>query len=274
MSATWILLLAAAVAAAGWLLRRRSAERRAECRRRFAALLDERRPGLSVRAAEAGWTLRRQGEVLGIVDGRSLTRAAADEGRSERLFLAVADAADHGPRPLTGEFDLKRHGARSLPRLADQGLPLLALGAAAARYVAPASAGLATIYLVDGEPRPAYVTDDHLAGAGIDARGLHGVALAVLRQRFEESEVRAALTAGRVVEIAPPDGCGGSRLLLLPEALADDETLFACAPSPALLLIAAERAALDDELAGRPLPRQPLPPAVFRATAGGLRMES
>ena len=130
------------------------------------------------------------------------------------------------------------------------------------------------MYQVDGEPAPVYVTDDQLRGAGIDARDLHGVSLAVLRQRFEEAKVRAALDGDRVVAIEPSDGCGGSRLLLVAEALEGDEELFATAPSPALLLVAADRAALERELAARPEPEPPLEPAVFRITTAGLRMES
>ncbi len=190
----------------------------------------------------------------------------------------MADAARHGPRPFAGEFDLKRHGSRVLPRLADEGLELLSLEPRPVRHTAADSGGLATIYLVDGEPRPAYLAEEHLRGAGIDARDVHGVALAVLRQRFEEAPVRAALAGGEVAVIAPEDGCGASRLLLLAEVLRGGEALFAAAPTAGRLLVAGDRAALerrlDWNLGEIDEPTEPLPPAVFRVTGAGLRRES
>ncbi|MFQ5350887.1 MAG: hypothetical protein ACE5EG_10630 [Thermoanaerobaculia bacterium] len=276
MSPVWIAALAAlAAAAVAWRMRHLAVARRRVCRERFAALLQELRPALSLVEAEPRrWRLERHGRELASVDAKALTAAAAgSEERRRRLFLAVADAAARGPRPWAGEFDLKSHGRRTLPRLADEGLGLLALEPMPVRFTAAEPGDLPTIYLIDGEPEPVYVTDEHLADAGIDTRDLHGVALAVLRQRFDESEVRSALI-GRVVRIAPADGCGGSRLLLLPEALGDDEALYASAPAPDLLLVAFDRGTLDQALAGPEEPAQPLPPRVFRVTADGLRMES
>ena len=269
-------LAALAVVAIAWWLFRRTAARRARCHDRFTGLLAAERSELSLAAAEAGrWRLRRNGADLATVDGRALTRAVtADPGAQRRLFLATADAATSGPRPFAGAFELQGHGARTLPRLADEGLSLLALEPAPVRHVAADAAGLATIYLIDGEPRPAYVTEDHLDAAGIDARDLHNVALAVLRQRFDEAEPRRALAGEGVVSMAPEDGCGGSRILLLAEALRRDETLFAAAPAPGLLLVAAERRALDAALIAAGEPAHALPAAVYRVDRGGLRKES
>lgn len=278
MGPLWIAIAASLAAAAlGWLLRRRSLARQAACRHRFAALLAQRRPGLSVvEAAPGRWRLDGADGPLATVDGRALTRAAAGrgDGDRERLLLSVADAARHGPRPFAGDFDLKRQGPRTLPRLADEGLGLLDLGAPAVRHAAVEAAGLTTVYVVDGAPRPAYLTDEHLAGAGIDARDVHGVAIAVLRQRFEEEPVRAALAGGEAALIETADGCGGSRLLLLPEALRRDEAVFAAAPTPGRLLVADERTALDRAVREIGETTHPLPPAVFRATRAGLRRES
>ena len=276
MSPTWIALAAVALAVAlGAALRRRAATRRAACRREMARLLADRRPGLTVRPGEGrAWRLARNGDRLATLDGGALTRAAAgDAARRRRIFLAVADAAVAGPRPFAGRFDLKEQGARVLPRLADEGLELLHLDPPPVRFTAAGSAGLPTIYLLADEPRPAYLGDEHLAAAGIDARDVHGVALAVLRQRFDEDEARRALDGGGPVRIEPADGCGGSRLLLLSEILGDGETLFAAAPGPALLLVAAERAALEEALGRIDEPVPPLPPAVLRVTAGQLTRE-
>ncbi len=276
MTLAWIAALIGVLLALLLWRRRLVARRRRRCRDQLARLLAELRPHLRLVEIEpARWRLERQGRELAGVNVAALTRAAqGDEAHRRRLFLALADAAESGPRPLAGEFDLKRHGARTLPRLADEGLALLELEPPPARFVAIEAAELPWVYLVDGEPRPSYVTEEQLAGAGIDARDLHGVALAVLRQRFDEAAVRAALDGADAVEIAPADGCGGSRLLLLPEALGGDETLFAAAPSPELLLVGAGRAALAGALAGLREPPGPLPPAVFRVTASGLSKES
>ena len=55
MSPFWIAIPAAVAAAAiGWQLRRRAAGRRAACRDQLASLLGERRPELSLVAAEPG----------------------------------------------------------------------------------------------------------------------------------------------------------------------------------------------------------------------------
>ena len=210
---------------------------------------------------------------MAIVDGRALTRTLpGDEDRQRRLFLAVADAAARGPRPFAGDFDLKSHGVRILPQLADEGLALLELEPGAVRYTSVDSPGLPMIYLVDGESRPVYLTDEHLDRAGIDARDVHGVALAVLRQRLDESRVRAVLGGAMVETIEPADGCGGSRLLLLPELLREGETLFASAPTPSRLLIAADRGTLGAALVEMDEPTPPLPPAIFRVTSAGLRL--
>ena len=277
MGSAWIILLAiAAVAAVGWLRNRRTAARRRRCRDRLTTVLGQLRPGLSLIETEPGrWRLDQDGRELATVDGKALTGALpADDEPAQRLLLAVADAAAQGPRPLAGDFDLKSHGCRTLPRLADEGLPLLTLEPKAVRHTAADSAGLPTIYLVDGEPQPVYLTDEHLAQTGIDARGLHGVALAVLRQRFDEAGARTALDGGKAVILRPADGCGGSRLLLLPEILRQGESVFAAAPAADRLVIAADRGTLEAALAEIDEPMQPLPPAVFRATTGGLRMES
>ncbi len=276
MTLSWIAaLLAVAICLVVWR-RRLAASRRRLCHDRLAELLAEERPSLRLVEAEAsGWRLERDGRRLAALNVGALTRAATgDEGRRRRLFLALADAAESGPRPLAGAFELKDHGSRTLPRLADEGLAVLELEPPPARFTATEAGELPFIYVVDGEPRPAYVTVEQLAAAGIDARDLHGVSQAVLRQRFDEAVVRGALDGGAAVELAPEDGCGGSRLLLLAEALAGDETLFAAAPSPALLLVAADRSALERTLAGRSEPPGPLPPAVFRVTASGLSKES
>lgn len=278
MSPLWSALLAVlALVVLVWHLRRRAAARRALCRRQLAELLAELRPELSVVAAEPGrWQLTRNGARLAEVDARALGRAAAGASadRRRRLFLALADAAERGPRPLAGELDLKSHGARILPRLADPGLDLLADEPRAARYTDADAAGLATIYVVDRAPQSVYVTEDQLQGAGIDARDLHGVALAVLRQRFDDRPVRAAVDGGGTVTIAPPDGCGGSRLLLLAEALGAGESLYAAVPAPERLLFDSDRERLAKALVRVGEPPHPLPPAVFRVTSGGLALES
>ncbi len=146
MTALWIAFLAALVAAIGWRARHRAAARRALCRDRFAALLRQSRPGLSL------------------------------------------------IEPMPGRWQLQRGDS--------------------------------------------------------------------------------ALAGGEAVTIEPPDGCGGSRLLLLPEALREGEVLFASVPAPGLLLVAADRGTLEAEMAERDEPAQPLPPVIFRVTAGGLRTES
>jgi hypothetical protein len=272
VTALWIALAAAAaVVGVGWVRRRRRLAREA-CRRRLAELLARRRPEIALLAA-GGRTVRLEGagDAVAAVDLGRLGGALRqrDAAAGERLMLALADAAAVGPRPLAGVFELKEHGARTLPRLAGEGQPLLLREPPPVLFTL-AELGLAVLYLVDGER---FVSAEHLRQAGIDERDLHGVALAVLRQRSDEAEPRRALRGGEAVRLESADGCGGSRILLLPEALEPGERLWATAPSPAVLLVAAERPALERTMAAAAELAEPLPPAIYRATAEGLRRE-
>lgn len=273
------LLLAAVVFGGAWaLLRTRG---RARHRAQEAAAEFER-----FVAGLAGWSAEREG------DGWQLARRGRPLGQLSRSeVLAIAERADRraparrcdawGARlcllasplvPLAGPLSLKLHGPRLLPRPAHPET-VLALPEREPPAVGR-SPGLAwpLLYVIAGSEPAAYLPEAAVREAGIDVRALHGVAIAVLRQRLDPRPVERAL-AGEVVEVRPADGCGAARLLLLPELLAPGQRLAALALDPATLLLAppAEGERLAARVrAGGPEPREALLDAVLEVSAEGV----
>lgn len=268
----WLAAVLVLLAAGGWLWRRRA--RRAAWRRAAGELQASlERDGWQARPAGPRTVeIVQRDELLAAVDldrlERALTRAPADQRR--RVLRTVAAAAGQRPAALPGPYALKRHGVLTVPRLASEGLLVVTAALAPVTGDPLAGEGPRVVYQLLGEPGLTLVAEHHLAAAGIDQRDLHGVALAVLRQRSDLAGAVAAARAGELVSIASEDGCGGSRLLLVAEHLSAGEQLFAAAPEPALLVVAGAREWLEAALAALEPPSEPLPPTVLRLTAAGV----
>ncbi len=271
----WWLWSAAGLAFAATLVtwRRRAAAARGQSRRLLEEFLSRRRPpGPESMATARAVALRRDGVELASIDLGRLAAAVGgrDAAARERLFRSIADAADARPRPLAGRYELKRHGMRTLPRLVSEGIELAAPQPPVLSRAIAAGA-LSALFVIENEPGLSYLTEEHLAEAGLDVRDLLNVSLAVLRQRFDEAAARRPLDAGDVGRIEAADGCGASRILLLPEALRGGETAFAAAPTPSRLLFAGQRSSLEAALAAGDDAPDPLPPALFEVSRNGIR---
>ena len=185
------------------------------------------------------WTDRR---VRATTTGATLTRvrlrrAARKTDNIERAAKVAAELLTRPLVPMQGPLSLKVHGPRVGLHLVDPlVLDLLAPDARPA-HRPEAELGLAATYRVDGRADRC-VTEDHLSEQAIDTRDLHGIALAVLRQRFDEDLARR-LDAGESALIESDDGTAVATLLLLPDFLAPETRIEARLEGPDRLVLGA-----------------------------------
>lgn len=276
------LLLAAATATL--LLAIRARRRRRETRQAMRARFEStggRIEGLRLERQRGGWRVAvAGGRPFELAERRLLDAArraerAGEPGPDERWAVQLAWSA--APPPLLdGPFHLKAHGPRVLPRLCHPEVAHCLPAAPRPAWRPSALAPLGTLYLLlaPGEPGR-LVTEEALREAGVDGRDLAGIALAVLRQRFEEEIVARAL-AGEIVELRPEDGSGAARALVAGDFLREGQALLAVLPTPETLLLAPPtcRDLLLETArrhAGPAALREPLPPRPVRIDRRGVR---
>ncbi len=186
------------VAVAVELLRRRAARRRLEF---FAAV--------SAAVKEGGGAVRSRNSALELSFGEE-ARLRIEEPSVLRLrdlphARIVAALRSLATRPLgrlEGTLSLKIHGPRLLPVLvAPATLRLLGRHGLATTSFDPL--GLETAYALDGDAGDC-ITEEHLREAGIDARDLDGIALAVSRQRLDEAALARLAVASVPVDCDEP----------------------------------------------------------------------
>lgn len=273
-----VLAVAAAVVLAAWWrrARRRRREEEATLRSRFEALAG--RLGVGLEPTEGGWRVAAPGAPrfsLGVRPVLAAARRAERAGEEEPEERWRAQIAWRGAplEALTGPFRLKTHGLRVLPRLCHPEIEHLLTREPRPVWRPSALAPLGTLFVLTGDGAPdRLVTEEALREAGVDGRDLEGIALAVLRQRFEE-EAPARALAGELVELAPADGCGASRALVAADFLPPGTSLLAAVPAPDVLLLAPStgRELLRAELERRPVAGEPLSPRLLVLTAEGAR---
>jgi hypothetical protein len=273
-----LLLVALVAVAAIWVRARR---RRAEVDGWIGAAFQTWAKGLDgveIETADEGWRVtatRATGVRIpthGVLAAARRAERAGERAPDERWSVLLAWLEGPLP-PLEGPFHLKAHGPRVLPRLCHPELFHWLPAEPRPSWRPSALSPLGTLYLLveDGSPSR-LITEEALREAGVDGRDLEGIALAVLRQRFEEETLRRAL-AGELVEIRPADGCGASRVLVAGDFLAAGQRLIACVPSPDRLLMTSPAAGASLlELAGRRGARQePLSRRLLEIDARGPR---
>lgn len=278
MSWDLVLPIAAAVGSIAWWWRSRQRRRRRE--RETAARFVVFAEGLDVelRQAEGDWRARmEEGTVVAvpvrvIIDGAHRADRAGEDTPEERWRVQLAWRRDPLP-PLTTAFHLKAHGPRVLPRLCHPEVRSLLPSDPRPVWRPSALAPLGTLFVLDEERREArLVTEEALGEAGVDGRDLEGIALAVLRQRFDEAAVSRAL-GGELVELRPADGCGASRALVAGDFLTPGAELLAALPAPDTLLLApsSERGRLLTVLESRRGLAEPLSLRLIQIAPGGPR---
>jgi hypothetical protein len=194
---------------------------------------------------------------------RRLLRAA-DLGHSAAAIAEAALLLLRTPlRPLQGPLALKIHGPRlRLCLLPAASVPLWPAEPRWAWLPIDALPLVAT-YRVDGRA-DACLTEDHLRERALDARDVHGIALAVLRQHFDEALVER-LAAGPQTLTEDGDASTGAILVLadfLPPGLAVEAVLEA----PSRLQLRRLPASPD------PSPRTAVPPLRLCIEHGGRRI--
>jgi hypothetical protein len=234
----WVVAIIVALLALAWNAR---AAWRTSVRQEVRAFLGERRPDMAI-SRETGDTLH-----LKLPDGTDLTfnllnlyfhcsglKPNTLEAR-RAVYAKFLDALEEGlafQNPT-----LEKHGDRILPRLVQRGfleegsdLPPLA-------HQDLSGTPLVVVYVVDGTHANAYLTRDHVAGLGLSLEALHDRALGNLRARSQGLTFRDAL-GGSVVVVKTEDTHAATRLLLVPEALGDDERLAVMVPDRDTLVVA------------------------------------
>jgi len=279
---TWLLvglMLVALVAVVA--IRVRARRRRAEVDGRIGASFQawaEGLDGVEVETADDGWRITTTGAsryripIRDVLAAARRAERAGERAPNERWSVLLARLEAPLP-PLDGTFHLKAHGPRVLPRLCHPELFHWLPAEPRPAWRPSALSPLGTLYLLveDGLPGR-LISEEALREAGVDGRDLDGIALAVLRQRFEEETLPRAL-AGELVELCPADGCGASRALVAGDFLEVGQHLVACVPSPdRLLLTSPEAASSLLELAGRrDARREPLSRRLLEIDARGPR---
>lgn len=227
--ATVLLLGIAAVAAMG-----RSQRRTAELETTLHAALTQRLDGDLVVTKEF---LTRAQERYRLPRTRLL--AVARRAGAEIAVAAGAEVLRHPLQPLSGALSLKIHGARVRLHLVNPAvLELTPPEPRLARRQEPALS-LAATYRIDGQTDQC-VSEDHLRDQGIDTMDLHGIALAVLRQRFDDDLVRRLLEGNpEDVRVESQDGSAAALLLVLADFLPPDARVVATLESPDRLVLEA-----------------------------------
>jgi hypothetical protein len=255
--------------------RRRRLAAEANLQKRFEAMA-ERLTGSPVEATTDGWRLSLAGATSLRVPARRLLEAArraeraGEETPEERWAVHLAWLRSPIPT-LEGPLQLKTHGPRIVPRLAHPEVLHLLTAEPRPVWRPAALQGLGTLYVLIGSAQERLITEEALREAGVDGRDLAGIALAVLRQRFEEEVLARALT-GELVELRPTDGCGASRVLVAGDFLAAGQRLVAGIPAPGALWLTLPRrredlfALLESRTQEEPLSRR-----LLDIDAGGAR---
>ena len=234
MMAAALFAVAAGLAVALFLhARRRAREYREAVRNELRSTFGKEYPELDVGAA-----LDRDSDLLRVAERRATgdERLALCRAFAARLALTAA--------PLAEEFDLKIHGPRLVPTLISSDFLELLPERRQVPTTAIADTGLYAIYTVSGEGEGdgalSYLVDDHLRAVGVDRRDIHGIAIAVLRQRFEPADVAELPATGALRVRTTGLTHTAAALLVLGESLGPGETLFAAVPRSDRLWLAAE----------------------------------
>lgn len=152
------------------------------------------------------------------------------EAQREAIRAFVTGALS-GLQEAREPLSLAKHGERLMPRLADAGFVSDAAAQGKPLVHRPMSIpGLVTLYVLDSEHNVMYLGEERLAELGLDAQGLHAVAMANLGRHPIAEIVRGVVERKQVAMVKLGDSYDAARLLLVPEALTDGEELVAVVP--------------------------------------------
>jgi uncharacterized protein YtpQ (UPF0354 family) len=189
-------------------------------------LLKETEASLELRLADgAPGTLILLNLYAGLAMG---PRDPAVQQEAVRAFVGGAlSSLQEANQPLS----LAQHGERLMPRLADAGFGREAAAKGKPLVERPASIpGLVVLYVLDSEQNVMFLGEERLTELGLDASALHERAMANLRRKPIAEIVRGVVARKEVAMVKLGDTYDATRLLLVPETLADGEELVAVIP--------------------------------------------
>lgn len=191
-----------------------------------AALVSESEAALELRFADgASGTLGLANLYAGLAMG---PREPEAQQEAIRVFVTGAlSSLRESEQPLS----LETHGERLMPRLVDAGFVSDALGQGKRLLHRPTSIpGLVILYVLDSEQSVMYLGQERLGELGIDADELHERAMANLRRHRITEIVRGVVEKRQLAMVKLGDSYDAARLLLVPEALRENEELVAVLP--------------------------------------------
>jgi hypothetical protein len=148
-----------------------------------------------------------------------------------QAISAFVTSALAGIEEARQPLSLAKHGDRLMPRLADAGFvrDAAASGRPVVHFPTTVS-GLVTVYVLDNEQNVMYLGEERLAELGIDAQALHECAMVNLRRKPIVEIIRDVIERKQVAVVKVGDSYDATRLLLVPETLAQGEELVAVIP--------------------------------------------
>jgi hypothetical protein len=150
------------------------------------------------------------------------------------------------PEPITGPLNLEAHGTSIKPRLVRPGGEALPDGAL---QTPVPGLPLSEIFVLDRPGDMRYLTEQDASDLGLDAAGLHRLALENLGKEFPRDMVATPLE-GQGSAVQMNDTFDAARLLLIPECLEPGQSVLALLPHrDMLLLLPAEMADDPQKLA-------------------------
>ena len=206
---------------------------RRQVRRQFLELLRSEHPDLEIiQLRSRGVKFRSEAIGKGEFFFARLYTAIAELGDDDdearepvyRAFLATLNEG------IEWTLNLETHGNQLLPRIMEsvrfEGVP---------DDKQPLSrpldkTDLCVAFVLDSDQSVRYLTPRNLKDLGVTLDDLHERALSNLRNRSSLQALRAALDEGELMMINKSDSYDAARLLLVPECLADGESLAAVIP--------------------------------------------
>lgn len=210
-------------------------------RQELARQLRERHPEIELVAEHPDRLELRVGGNVGDLELQNLYSLVAAGGASAqaraRLIEGFVEGALAQIVEATAPLSASVHGDRLLPRLAPESL--LAEAGPEERLIHRPSGipGLVISYVLDSDRSVLYLTEPRLAELALTREQLHERALANLRRSFPTLVVRTAIEKQQVSVVRAGDSFDATRLLLVPETLAEGEELAALIPDRETLVL-------------------------------------
>lgn len=218
---------------------------RTNIRNSFLAYLEEEHPELQigeVTSTSVVITTEEGGEGTLFLDrlySESTSIEIEDEEGYRELFSRFASTIVEGQQALT--VDAKRDRDRVFPRIVQGDWPEEAakqVGSDPIPSLPLGPEGLAVVFVLDNEHSVAYLQSEQLTDLGISPAEAMDLAIENLGQSFRPEAIRPVLDESAMSVVKSEDTYDAARLLLIPGALQDGESIAALIPDRDTLVLA------------------------------------